>query len=491
MKSLLLALTTAAIITSVARSETTHSLADAAETKRWDLVSEMVDRNSDLAPQPDGMTALHWAARWNEPIAVSRLVAGGADVDIENVYGVTPLAIACRLGHLNAAIALLDAGANPNQESNGRETMLMHAARVGSVSLARHLLDHGAVINAKQSSDQTALMWAAAAGHADVVELLVDRGAEWDAKLKSGFTALHFAARQGHADVIRRLLDAGADVNARMNPQNTGGRAPRKSMSPLMLAVESGHFELALRLVDWGADPNDQRSGYAPLHALSWVRKPPRGDNPAGDPPPVGSGDVGSLQFVRELVERGAEVNLRLERGKYAKAKLNHKGATPLLMAAHTGDLPYARLLVELGADVGLANEDGTTPMLAAAGVGIFVADEYPGTEQETLAMVNQIHEWGGKIDDVDKHGETVLHGAAYRSFAKVVDRLVDLGADPKQWHRENAMGSTPRQVAEGKRPGSFKPNKATIAAIDRALHAVGIKAKDWKRVEKKKDWNQ
>jgi ankyrin repeat protein len=262
-------------------------------------------------------------------------------------------------------------------------------------------------------------------------------------------------------------------------------------MSPLMLAVESAHFQLALQLIEWGADPNDQRSGYAPLHALSWVRRPSRGDNAEGDPPPAGSGDVGSLQFARSIVQLGADVNLRLERGKGGRARLNHKGATPLLFAAFTGDLPYAKVLVDLGADIQVPNEDGTTPLLAAAGIGIFVADEFPGTEEETLAMIDQIILWGGKIDDVDKNDETVIHGAAYRSFPKVVDRLVERGADPEHWYRQNSLGSTPRQLAEGKRPGSFKPNQATIAAIDRALSDAGIKATDWKRpVKKKKDWD-
>jgi ankyrin repeat protein len=466
--------------TVLAESHSETALADSAESQNWSVVSRLLDAKVDPRQvQPDGMSALHWAAQWNHPIAVTRLVQSGAKVDSTTEYGVTPLSIACRLGHLNAAVALLDMGADANRRTVGGETMLMHAARAGDVDLVGALVDHGADLHAKQRDDQTALMWASEAGHAEVVGLLIDRGAKWDQKLRSGFSALHFAARQGHREVVDRLLDAGADVNDRMNPANTSGRAPRKGMSPLMLAVESGHFELALQLVDRGADPNDQRSGYAPLHALSWVRRPSRGDNPEGDPPPVGSGSVGSLQFARELVARGADVNLQLERGTYKKARLTPKGATPLLFAAFTSDLGYAKLLVELGADVQLANADGTTPMLAAAGVGVFVADEFPGTEEETLLMVDQLLEWGGRLDDVDQHDETVIHGAAYRSFSRVVDRLVEKGAKPEHWHRKNSLGSTPRQVAEGKRPGSFKPNQATIAAIDRALEAAGINAAD------------
>ena len=201
---------------------------------------------------------------------------------------------------------------------------------------------------------------------------------------------------------------------------------------------------------------------------------------------------MGSLQFARKLVELGADVNLRLKAGKYQRARLNPKGATPLLFAAFTGDLAYARLLVELGADIKVGNEDGTTPMLAAAGVGIFVADEFPGTEDETLAMIEQVVAWGGNVNDIDKHDETVLHGAAYRSFPEVVDQLVAFGADPEVWHRKNSIGSTPREVAQGKRPGSFKPNKATIAAIDKALDDAGLEPSNWVRpLDRKRDWGQ
>ena len=81
----------------------------------------------------------------------------------------------------------------------------------------------------------------------------------------------------------------------------------------MALAVENGHFELAAALLKAGADPNDQRSGFTPLHIITWVRKPNRGDGPDGDPAPIGSGNLSSLQFVRKLVAHGALVNTRLK----------------------------------------------------------------------------------------------------------------------------------------------------------------------------------
>src|SRR5206468_8741357 len=140
------------------------------------------------------------------------------------------------------------------------------------------------------------------------------------ARLKSGFTPLLFAAREGRIDATRALLKAGVDPNeAIQTDRRAGGYAARNGMSALMLAVENGHFELAVELLKAGADPNDQRSGFAPLHALAWVRKPNRGDDPDGQPPPTGSGTVSSLQFVRELVRHKADVNLRLEKGTGGK----------------------------------------------------------------------------------------------------------------------------------------------------------------------------
>ncbi len=321
-------------------------------------------------------------------------------------------------------------------------------------------------------------MWAAADGHTEVVELLVRAGADLHATLPdSGFTPFFFAVREGRTDVVRVLLKAGADVNEAMQPKKPNGKSARKGTSALVLAVENGHFELALALLEGGADPNDQRSGFTALHAMSWVRKPNRGDGDDGDPSPIGSGNLSSLQFVKELVKRGADVNARLKTGKGGAGKFSHLGATPFLMAAGTDDVAFMRLLVELGADPSLGNADNCTPLIAACGVGIggAEADEVAGTEPEVLEAAQLLLKLGADVNAVDAIGETAMHGAAYKNDPKVVQFLADKGAKIEIWNHKNKWGWTPLQIAEGYRPGNFKPSAETIAVLHRVMLAAGV----------------
>jgi ankyrin repeat protein len=452
-------------------------VADAAEKGDRAALRSLLKKKADVnAAQVDGMSALHWAVYLDDVENAKLLASSGADVKATNRYGITPLSLACLNGNVDIVKLLLDHGADANTTARGGETVLMTAARTGKPGPVKALLDHGAQVNAKERRGQTALMWAAADGHTEVVKLLIDAGADIHATLPdSGFNPLFFAVREGRTGAALALLKAGIDVNSTMQPRKPNGKGPRLGTSPLLLAVENGHFELAVQLLDAGADPNDQRCGFTALHTLTWVRKPNRGDGDDGDPAPIGSGNLSSLQFVRKLVAKGADVNARLKKGSSGRGQLSRTGATPFLLAAVTDDAPYMRLLIELGADPKIGNVDDATPLMAAAGLGTLAPTEEAGTEEEALEAVQLALELGNDINAVDKNGETAMHGAAYKSFPKMVQFLTDKGAKIDVWNHKNKWGWTPLRIAEGYRPGNFKPSADTIAALQRVMLAAGV----------------
>ena len=333
----------------------------------------------------------------------------------------------------------------------------------------RTLVAHGADVDAAQRAGQTALMWAAAEGHVETLQALIDAGADVHARTvvpevplrtglegpaPHGFTALLFAVRAGHIEAARRLVAAGADPDDRLPD----------GMNTVVLAATNAHWELGVLLVDLGADPDGAGQGWTALHAMTWVRMPNFGFNPPG---PVTTGTMDSLTFARALVERGAHVDARMTaepRNGYRNA-LNRIGATPLLMAARLADAPLMRVLVELGADPILTNEDGTTLLMVASGVGIHSPGEDPGTEAEALACVELALELGGDPNAVDERGETPLHGAAYRGANSIVDLLVAHGA--YTFDQENVEGWTPLRIARGVfRTATFKEAPHTAALL-------------------------
>ena len=453
-------------------------LADAAEKSDHAAIRTLLKQRADVnAPQADGMTALHWAAYKDDLETAKLLLKADADAKATNRYGVTALSMACVNGNTELIDLLLERGADPNTTLLGGETVLMTAARTGKAGPVKALLKRGADVNAKERRGQTALMWAAADGHTEVAELLIKAGADIHATLPdSGFSPFFFAAREGRIDVVRALLKAGADVNGTLEPRKPSGKGPRKGTSALLLAVENGHFELALDLIEAGADPNDQRSGFTPLHVMTWVRKPQRGEDEGAPPPPQLEG-LSSVQFIRKLVERGADVNARLTTGRGGLGKYNTKGATPFLMASATADVPYMRLLLELGADPSIANVDNCTPLMVACGIGVgsSAANEVAGEEPEVLEAAQLLLKLGADINAVDANGETAMHGAALKNLPKVVQFLADNGAKVEIWNRKNSFGSTPLMFAQGYRPGNFKPSFETIDAVQRVMLAAGV----------------
>jgi ankyrin repeat protein len=458
-------------------------LVDAARQGDVAAVRAQLQRTRDAnVAEPDGTTALHWAAQRGNRELAELLLRAGADAKRATRYGVTPLSLASQRGSAPVVTVLLAAGADPNTSLPGGETARMTAARAGAVDVMQLLLARGAKANAKDdTAGQTALMWAAAEGHAPAVKALVAGGAEVSARSTGGWTPLMFAVREGHVTAVQALLDAGASVNDTLmvtrpnRPGLPGGsNTPVPGSSALVVAVANAHFELAAYLLDKGANPNAAAQGWTALHQITWVRKPGQGSTGPG---PAGSGSLSSLELVRKLIEKGADPNARMTgRAQVGVTALNMIGATPFLMEARSADAPLKRLLASLGDDPRLANQDDTTPLMVAAGVGTHSPGEDPGSEAEVLEAVRVALELGNDINAVDKNGNTAMHGAALKQVKSVVSFLSTHGADITVWNQKNRQGWTPLRIAAGVfRGGMFRFSDPTADRVREVMTAAGV----------------
>jgi ankyrin repeat protein len=107
---------------------------------------------------------------------------------------------------------------------------------------------------------------------------------------------------------------------------------------------------------------------------------------------------------------------------------------------------------VKYGADASLTSEDGTTPLAAAAGVGIWQLGESAGTNEDVFETVKLAYDLGNDVNAVDVNGYTALHGAAHRGANDIVAFLVQKGA---RLDVVNKLGWTPYLIADG----VFYPN--------------------------------
>ncbi len=437
------------------------------------------------AAEVDGTTALHWAAHQGDVDAVELLLRARADATAPNRYSVTPLTLACGRGSAPIVEALLDAGADPNTSLPEGETVLMTAARTGNVDVLRLLLSRGANVGAREGwRGQTALMWAAAENHPEAVHALIELGARVNERSTTGWTALLFAVRAGGDDAVRALLEAGANVNDTIRPTATeaaeagSADAPARRGRPdgtsaLVIAVTNAHFSLARYLVERGADPNAADQGWSALHQLAYTRRPNSGK---GMPPVQMIDRLDTLEFARFLLENGADLNTRQTRrfNNGERNNLNRVGATPYLLAAKHADVPLMRLLADHGADTRQATEGDASPLMVAAGVGIFNLGESAGTNEEAFEAVKLAYDLGDRsVDAADAKGYTALHGAALRGANPIVQFLADKGANLLA---ETTETWTPLRVADGVHyTGTVKRADHTAELFRELMKARGV----------------
>jgi ankyrin repeat protein len=290
---------------------------------------------------------------------------------------------------------------------------LAEAVRAGDTERVSAILDRqrGLLWETTYTGD-TPLLLAARGSDGEMVELLLSRGADPNASHYSGVTPLHVAAERGDTDVARMLLDAGARVNAEDANRRT----------PLWVAQRAGSTEVVRFLKSRGAT------------AVNYEAEAVR------------AAEQGNLQQLRQLLDRGVDVNAKVP-----------NGCTLLHFAAERGDLDMARYLLSRGADLHARAGIGT-PLHVAANEG-------------RPEMVRFLVGRGADVNATRSEGITPLHWACDKGHLETVRALLEAGADTtmqSKWGRiplEQARRSGHTRIVELIRQHISQNGPATATA--------------------------
>jgi ankyrin repeat protein len=469
-------------------------LPDAVMNGNKAAVRSLLLKKADVnGTQVDGTTALHWAVRGDDLETADLLIKAGANVTAANREGVTPMELAALNGSAAMIERLIKADADPNAAlSKFSDTALMFAARTGKTDAIKVLLDHGAQVNPVETwGGTTPLMWAASERHLDAVKLLIANKADVNAKsyfvpsahgrgfegatpeppnpkqavdeLAGGWmTPLMFAAREGDLEIGKTLVAAGANLNA----------IAGDGKDALGMAIFNGQYEFASFLIDNHVNVNHaDAQRFTPLFWAVDRRNMETAPNfpwmVTADPMPL----------VHKLLDAGANPNAVVNntpRGRMREGSPRIVFATPLMRAAFAGDLELVKLLLERGADPAIVSRDGETMVSASAGLAFIHGYHRGKSPEERLQVVKLFVQLGNDVNQPDDYGITPLMAAANGGDTKLIQYLVDAGADLAAHDlgkkNDGAFGSSveplmPIDYAIG--VGTFVPNNAVIIHED------------------------
>lgn len=469
-------------------------VADAAMRNDQAALKRLIDKAADVnATQPDGSTALHWAAYHGDATATAALLSAGANPSAVTDTGMTPLLLACIAGSEEVTRLLLDAGADVNQSLKNDETPLMMAARTGRVPLIELLLTRGAAIEAREKlRGTTALMWAAASSNTEAAKLLIAKGADINARSATMApgrrpylappgrerikefvegTGLRGAVVELNTPEDKKLFEAriaaAKEALSKLEePPPYGGPRDKQwgGLTPLHFAAREGDldtvkvlldagvdvnqtsefgwtallvathnrfYRLGAYLLERGADPNIANAGgWNPLYIATDNRNIEAGDYPTRKP------DMDHLEYIKLLLAKGANPNLRMRSSTETRTVFTHQwlheeGATPFLRAAQSGDIVLMKLLLEHGADPSIPTDHNVTPLMVASGIGWVEGVTFEWSPQSTYEAVKMLLELGADVNAQDMlDGRTALMGAAHKGRNDVIELLVQHGAD-------------------------------------------------------------
>jgi len=381
---------------------------------RVEVVRDLLQRGVNVnAQDAKGDTALMKAAGKSQSEegseqVVALLLDAKADLEIKDAEGNTVFSWMVRSTDPTVALSLLERGAQPDVRDNEGVTPLM---KTHDGKLAEKLIELGASVQDASNIGHTALhfiageapgYWMEAEEQAKLFErvkariaLLLKHGAKIDARDSEGRTPLHIAVRRDAVVTIDHLLRAGADIEAK---DNTGRSAlglalADKNVPMLKLLLEKGanpdflkdfvaastaarmgNVDLLKLLLDHKAATTAEERGQLLLAALSGYQKH---YNPSG-----------RLACIRLLMENPIDVTQR-----------DPQGMTALMWAAASNLPEVARAILNKGGEVSAKDLTGRDALSWAAAAGA----------KKTIPVLLS---HGARLDSTDSQGQTALDWA-------------------------------------------------------------------------------
>jgi uncharacterized protein len=420
------------------------------------IIARLIKTGADAKQKgPAGETMLMLAARNGNPETITLLVAAGADVNAkEPIRGTTALMWAVEQRHPAAVGALIDAKADVSAKSAGaglpRNYMAgrVNPARVEAANRVRaaaakagrtyeeqlEFEQKNGTVQVRRIGDATSFFGQQQAGQ----QAGAQRGGQQAAQQATqqeddsefifaglvgtgggGLTPLVLAAREGDLESTKLLIAAGADVN----------QTTEYGWTPLLTATNNRHYQLAAYLIDRGADVNKVNKGnWSPLYLATDNRNIEGGDFPVPKP------DMDHLDYIKLLLERGANPNLRIKDNTLTRTIFTMQwfleaGATPFIRAAQSSDLELLKLLLAHGADPMIKTDHEDTALTAAAGVGWVDGVTYEHSPKANVETVKFLLDLGLDPNAANGDGRTSLMVAAAKGRTEVIQILVDHGA--------------------------------------------------------------
>src|SRR5579863_916600 len=380
-------------------------VADAAQKGDKAAVRALIQQKADVnVAQPDGATAIQWAAYRNDLEIADLLIAAGANVKTPNHDGATALVLASINGSGPMIGKLLAAGADANERDPNQETPIMFAARNGNVDAIKVLVDHKADVNAKEKlRGTTALMWAAEQVHPEAVKALVAAGADVaavtnnDTKGARAYLAPSVAARRNSAQGAGGLGQQGGGGGGSNRDGANAAGAPGEPVATITANAVAPAGGAAAPAGGGGRGGRGGGRGRGNANAASAAAGADgevdvqalddaaaaasfgRGNDSDGGglTPLVFAARQDCLECAKALLDAGANVN-----------QVTHYGWTALLTATQNRHYKLASYLLEKGANPNISNNGGWSPLYLATDNQNIEGGDYPARKPDMDHMI-------------------------------------------------------------------------------------------------------